>query len=81
MFKQYQDVQLKCDSLKEIFFDGPVELKKGQRGIIMDVLIMPNLPVGYNVEFFDESDETIAVATLEEKDLAPLTVVREKSKG
>jgi hypothetical protein len=33
---------------------------------------LPGLPIGYNVEFFDDAGETIAVATLEEKDLAPL---------
>lgn len=36
---------------------------------------MPNLPIGYNVEFFDEAGDTVAVATLEEKDLMPLADV------
>jgi hypothetical protein len=71
MFKQYQAVQLNCDSLKQEFWGEAVELKKGQRGIVLDVLKIPNLPIGYNVEFFDKTGETIAVTTLKEKDLAP----------
>ena len=74
MFKQYQQVQLKCASLKEVLFDEPVELTKGQHGVVLDVLKLPGLPIGYNVEFFDAKGQTVAVTTLEEKDLAPATV-------
>jgi hypothetical protein len=72
MFKQYQQVQLKLKTFKDTFFGKLVELKEGQRGIVMDVLVMPDLPIGYNVEFFDNSGKTIAVSTLEEKNLAPI---------
>lgn len=80
LFKQYQAVQLKCKSLKEIFDDEPVELKKGQRGIVLDVLLVPNVPIGYAVEFFDKTGETIAVTSLAEKDLAPVNSEHKKTK-
>ena len=80
MFKRYQQVQLKCKSFKDIFDDETVELKKGQRGIILDVLSMPNLPIGYNVEFFDKTGDTVAVTTLEEKDLSPALIQDQNTK-
>jgi hypothetical protein len=80
MYKQYQAVQLKCKSLKEMFDDEPVELKKGQRGIILDVLLIPNVQVGYAVEFFDETGETVAVTHIAEKDLAPVNTEHKKTK-
>ncbi len=80
LFKQFQTVQLKCKSLKEMFEDELVELKEGQRGVVLDVLLVPNVPIGYNVEFFDETGETIAISSLEEKYLAPATKTRQKTK-
>ncbi len=72
MFKQFEEVQLNLDSLDEILFGEPVRLRKGQHGVVLDVLRKPGLPLGYNVEFFDNAGETVAVTTLGEKDLAPI---------
>lgn len=73
MFVQYQEVRLKLDSFKGEFFDEQVELKKGQPGMVMDVLVRNDLPTGYTVEFFDENGETVTVVTMEESALEPVT--------
>ena len=71
-FKQYQEVMLNKDSLQDEFFGEPVELQRGQRGVVMEIYEKPGIPVGYDVEFFDENGESIALVTLHENDLLPL---------
>jgi len=73
MFKQYQQVILIRDSLQDTFFGEPVALRQGQRGMIMEVYNRPGFPTGYDVEFFDEAGETIAVTLVQEGDIASLS--------
>ena len=44
------------------------------------MLCLPNIPIGYNVEFFDKTGETIAVTTLEEEDLSPVITEQQNTK-
>jgi hypothetical protein len=70
-FKQYQEVTLNLDSLQDEFFGEPVELRRGQRGTIMEIYEQAGIPTGYDVEFFDEEGESVALVTLRESDLLP----------
>jgi hypothetical protein len=72
MLRKYQNVVLKVDSYKDEFCGELVEIKKGQRGSVVDVLIVPNKPVGYNVDFIDDEDEPVAVFAMEEQYLSPV---------
>ncbi len=81
MFKQYQEVILIRDSLQDTFFGEPVNLQQGQRGRIMEVYNRRGLPTGYDVEFFDEAGETIAVTIVQEGDIAPLSAEIAKPKN
>ncbi len=69
----YQRVVLVRESLKDKLFGEPVTVRKGQKGVIVMVYVTKDVPyVGYEVEFFDEHHETIAVSTVKEEDIAPL---------
>jgi hypothetical protein len=81
MFKQYQEVVLVRDFLQDTFFGKPVDLRQGQQGVIMEVYNHLGLPTGYDVEFFDEDGETISVTTVQEGDIAPLSVEKPKPKS
>lgn len=72
MFNQYQQVQLNKESLVETLRGKTVELRKGQKGVIVEVHELPGVPIGYSVEFFDANGGTVAVTTLEEKDIKPI---------
>ena len=73
LFKMYQEVVLVRESLKDNFFGEPVVVRKGQQGVIVHIHIVSGVPhVGYEVEFFDKNDETVAVSTVEENDIAAL---------
>ena len=74
MFEQYQKVVLVRDSLQDTFFGEPVDLRRGKEGVIMEVYNRPGFPTGYEVEFFDEDGETIAVTTVHEGDIAAVSV-------
>ena len=71
MLKQYQPVVLVLDSFTTTFFGKTVRLTRGQKGEVMEVFKHPDA-TGYAVEFFNEKGESIAVAVLEEGDIAPL---------
>jgi len=72
-FKMYQEVVLVRKSLDDELFGEPVTVRKGQKGVIVLIYITAGVPyVGYEVEFFDEQDETIAVSTVKEEDIAAL---------
>lgn len=79
MFKQYQDVVLIRDSLTDTFFGKPISLRQGQQGIIMEIFNRPGVPTGYDVEFFDDNGDTIAVTIVKEDDIAPLSAKTPKS--
>ncbi len=72
-YKMYQEVVLVRKSLEDDFFGEPVTVKKGQTGVIVLINIATDVPyVGYEVEFFDDKDETIAVSTVKEEDISAL---------
>jgi hypothetical protein len=87
MLKQYQRVRLVRESLSDTFFGKRVKLRRGQRGVIVEIYDQPGIPTGYEVEFFDKEGETVSVTTLEEGDIEPLfprdthTRARKSSRG
>jgi hypothetical protein len=80
MFKQYQEVVLVRESLQDTFFGTPVDLRRGQQGVIVEVYNRLGCPTGYDVEFFDADGETIAVTTVQEGDIAAVSVEELMSK-
>jgi hypothetical protein len=73
VFKMYQEVVLIRESVKDNFFGEPVTVRKGQRGVVMLICKVPDVPsIGYAVEFFDKKGETIAVSIVEESDIAAM---------
>ena len=72
MFKMYQEVIFAGESFKDTFFGKPVTVKNGQRGVIMLINKAAHVPhVGYEVEFFDETGDTVAVSSVKESEIAP----------
>jgi len=49
--------------------------------MIMEVYNRPGFPTGYDVEFFDEAGETVAVTIVQEGDIAPLSIEATKPKS
>jgi hypothetical protein len=74
MLEQFQRVKLIRKDLVETLRGETVKLTKGQAGVIVEIHQIAGLPVGYSVEFFDDDGETVAISTLEEKDLEPVEV-------
>lgn len=72
MFKQYQPVELVKDMMSDELLGAPVQLREGQRGIIVEIHEQPGLPVGYDVEFFDEEGETLAVMIMTKDLIRPV---------
>jgi hypothetical protein len=79
MLKQYQQVILNRDSLKDNFFGKPYTLQRGQQGMVMEIYKKPGTPTGYDVEFFDEHGDSVALVILHESDLLPLKEVNAPS--
>lgn len=72
MFKQYQPVELVKDTMSDKTFGKPVQLREGQRGIIVEIYKQPGLPIGYEVEFFDVQGDTIALMPLTKEMIRPV---------
>jgi hypothetical protein len=71
MFRQYQTVELVKDMMSDGFIDDPVQMHEGQRGVIVEIHRQPGLPIGYDVEFFDEEGETLALMIMTEDMIRP----------
>jgi len=72
MFKQYQEVELSHDMMSDELLGDPVQLKEGQKGVIVEIHTSKGIPYkGYDVEFFDDSGNTVAVMIVKEDDIRP----------
>ena len=73
MFKQFEEVELTHEMLSDDFIDETVPLKEGQKGVVLEIYSRPGVPNGYDVEFFDDDHNTVAVMIVEAKDIRPRT--------
>jgi len=74
MLKQYQDVELVKDMMSDESLGEPVLLRKGQKGVIVEIHTNSEVPYpGYDVEFFDDSGDTVAVMIVREEDIRALS--------
>jgi len=74
MLKQYQDVELVKDMMSDESLGEPVLLRKGQKGQIMEIHINSDVPYpGYDVEFFNDAGDTVAVMIVREEDIRALS--------
>ncbi len=72
MFKQYQEVELSHDMMSDELLGDPVQLKEGQKGVIVEIHTSKGIPhKGYDVEFFDDNGNTVAVMIVKEDDIRP----------
>jgi hypothetical protein len=78
MLSQYQSVKL-VRPVSDSFFAAPVELKPGQKGVIVEIYTPPGLPTGYHVEFFDDEHNTVGLAIVEEADIEPIELPKPSS--
>lgn len=73
MFKQYQEVELSHDMMSDELLGDPVQLKEGQKGVIVEIHSNKGVPdKGYDVEFFDDEGNTVAVMIVKEGDIRVL---------
>ena len=79
MFKQYQEIELVQDMMSDELLGEPVQLHLGQRGVIVDIHSGPGLPTGYDVEFFNEQGETIAVMIMTKEQIRPVKAAKTSS--
>ena len=61
-FEPYSDVVLRTDVPDE-------GLAAGDVGTVVERHVVPGMPEGYSVEFFDMTGQTVAVVTLSENSL------------
>lgn len=80
MFKQYQEVELTHDMMSDDLLGEIVPMHRGQRGVIVAIHKVVGVPTGYDVEFFDDDGETVAVMIVLKNDIKPLTEEPPKSK-
>lgn len=74
MLKQYQEVELVKDIMSDETLGEPVLLHAGQKGVIVEIHESPSVPYpGYDVEFFDETGDTVAVMIVREEDIRALS--------
>ncbi|MBA3991969.1 MAG: DUF4926 domain-containing protein [Cyanobacteria bacterium DS2.3.42] len=74
MMKQYQDVELVKDMMSDESLGEPVLLRKGQKGVIVEIHSSSEVPYpGYDVEFFDDAGDTVAVMIVREEDIRALS--------
>lgn len=74
MLKQYQDVELVKDMMSDESLGEPVLLRKGQKGVIVEIHTNSEVPYpGYDVEFFNDSGDTVAVMIVREEDIRALS--------
>lgn len=72
MFKQYQEVELSHDMMSDELLGDSVQLKEGQKGVIVEIHTSKGIPYkGYDVEFFDDNGNTVAVMIVKEEDIRP----------
>lgn len=72
--KQYQDVELVKDMMSDESLGEPVLLRKGQKGVIVEIHSSSEVPYpGYDVEFFDDAGDTVAVMIVREEDIRALS--------
>lgn len=70
MLKQYQDVELTKDMMSDETLGEPVMLRKGQKGVIVEIHKTSDVPYpGYDVEFFNDDGDTVAVMIVREEDI------------
>lgn len=70
MFNQYEEIELIHDMMSDELLGEPVQLKAGQKGIIVEIHSSTGVPYkGYDVEFFDDDGNTVAVMIVKEEDI------------
>jgi len=80
VFKQYNEVQLVKDMMSDCTLGEPVLLKRGQRGVIVEIHNSASVQyTGYDVEFFSPSGETVAVMIVKEADICAIDSAQKKA--